>query len=83
MSDQFITYNCPHCQELIITYISEIGCGIFRHGYNIKTSQQLDPHTSKDICQQLENDPNIIGCCKAYKIINNNSNYVIEICDYI
>ena len=40
---------CPHCNQLII--IEKINCAIFRHGIFKESGNQIDPHSSKDLCE--------------------------------
>jgi hypothetical protein len=75
--------TCPHCNLIIL--VEKINCGIFRHGINKKTFQQIDPHLSKDKCEMLINNNEILGCGKPFRVNkNNNTNeFVVTICDYI
>ena len=78
-----LIYSCPHCDLLITTEIRELACRIFRHGFCIKTNIQINPHMPKIHCDRLVNQPNIIGCCKPYRINVENNVYNVEACDYI
>jgi hypothetical protein len=60
--------NCPHCGGLV--EIIEINCGIFRHGIIKETGQQMDPHSSKEICEHLVENNLIYGCGKPFEIVN-------------
>jgi hypothetical protein len=72
---------CPHCKDYML--IEQLNCGIFRHGV-IKTSgQQIPPHASKQICDELYKKNLIYGCGLPFQIINRNGFYIVEICDYI
>ena len=79
--------KCPHCNESI--FISQINCGIFRHGFLKNNLQQINPHASFEECENYIKNDLIIGCCKPFQIINenneNNENnkYNIIICNYI
>jgi hypothetical protein len=78
--DKIIT--CPNCDELII--IHELNCCIFRHGSIKETGEQIDPHLSKEICEELVKTDKIYGCGKPFKIIVlENGSWNIEKCDYI
>ena len=72
---------CPHCNDYII--ITKINCGIFRHGVLKKNGKQINPHTSKEICEYYINNNLIYGCGKPFRIINDNDALKIEICDYV
>ncbi len=79
-SDQIV--ECPHCKQFII--IEKINCGVFRHGTYIYNGEQINPHLSKKICDDLVDKKVIFGCGKPFKItIIENNKYNIEICDYI
>lgn len=73
--------TCPHCAEFI--WIDEINCGIFRHGILKSNLIQIDPHSSKELCEYYIKHDKIIGCGKPFQIVLNNNQYEIVICDYI
>lgn len=75
--------ECPHCKQTI--EIIEINCGIFRHGAYKETGKQIDPHMSKEDCDALVIKGLIYGCGRPFRIVgsSDNSNIIIEICDYI
>jgi hypothetical protein len=72
---------CPHCKEYVI--IEKINCSIFRHGIIKTNGKQIDPHSSKDICDNLFNKNLIYGCGKPFRIIIIDNKFETEICDYI
>ena len=72
---------CPHCDNYII--IKKINCGIFRHGIFIKDKKQIDPHASKENCDNYIKNNLIYGCGKPFRITNVDDKWIIEICDYI
>jgi hypothetical protein len=73
---------CPHCSINII--IEQLNCGIFRHGCLKTTGLQIEPHSTKQKCEQLKNDDLIYGCGKPFKIFKDISNQlIVEKCDYI
>ena len=73
---------CPHCNEMI--FIEQINCGIFRHGILISNGKQIDPHSSKELCDFYIQNNKIIGCGKPFQIIlKENNEYDIVICGYI
>lgn len=84
--------QCPHCQQYII--ILELNCKIFRHGTYKTTGEQIPPHSSKEICDELIETNQIYGCGKPFQIVvlekeNKNEKeedknlWIIEKCDYI
>lgn len=76
-----IIVTCPHCQEFI--EILQINCAIFRHAIFRATGQQIDPHTSKELCDQYIKNDLIYGCGKPFKLIVKDDDFFTEICDYI
>lgn len=60
---------CPHCDENIV--IEKINCAIFRHAVIKTTREQLNPHSSKEICDDLILKNSIFGCGKPFKVIKN------------
>jgi hypothetical protein len=76
-----IIVQCPHCQEFI--EILEINCAIFRHAIFKLSGQQIDPHSSKDVCEQYIKDDLIFGCGKPFRVIIKEEILVAEVCDYI
>ncbi len=81
---QVLIYPCPNCELLCTTGINEINCCIFRHGFNVKLQQQIQPHESKDNCDKFRNDKeSYVGCCKPYQIVKVDGKYFVKVCDYI
>ena len=72
---------CPHCNQLII--IEKINCAIFRHGIFKESGKQVDPHSSKDLCEYYIREKIIYGCGKPFRVILLNNEIKTEICDYI
>lgn len=73
--------KCPHCDEYIM--IEEINCKIFRHGVFKNNGTQIDPHSSKKLCDYYIENNLIYGCGKPFILVVNNNNYKAEICNYI
>jgi hypothetical protein len=79
-----ICVNCPHCNNIIIIYKNEINCNIFRHGVVKTTMKQMDPHSSKEFCDNMAQNGEIYGCGKPFTLVtNNNNDYKAISCDYI
>jgi len=80
--DNNIIIQCPYCNDYIM--IEKLNCCIFRHGVIIKSSKQIDPHATKDLCEYYIKNNLIYGCGKPYKIIiNEKDEYIAIKCDYI
>jgi len=72
---------CPHCNLFII--IEEIKCAIFRHGIFKKNNKQINPHSTKEECDNYVNNNLIFGCGKPFQLIKIDEEYKTIICDYI
>ena len=72
---------CPHCNENVL--IEKLNCKIFRHGILKLNNNQMDPHSSKELCENLIANDLIFGCGKPFKIIQNNNDFIAIVCDYI
>lgn len=73
---------CPHCKEHIL--IEKLNCCIFRHGILKNNGKQIDPHSSKELCDFYIQKDLIFGCGNPFQIIKNEKNeFVAVICDYI
>lgn len=80
--DDLYVFECPHCNLIIQVKTSEVNCKIFRHAVYKNNMTQINPHTTKDICDNLLKTGIIYGCTKPFKFIYGPPHYV-EICDYI
>ena len=72
-------FNCPHCGSMIQVEKNQIRCTIFRHGYYKETNQQIPPHGSKQLCDQLFSQGKIYGCGKPFRFDGKK----VQKCDYI
>ena len=72
---------CPQCGDLV--EIISIGCAIFRHGVYKHNQQQLNPHATKDVCDDAFKRELIYGCGKPFRLLHNNNIYKAIKCDYI
>lgn len=73
--------ECPHCNNLV--QIESINCAIFRHGFDVKRGIQIPPHSKKEVCEKYLLNPDIVGCCKPFKIVKVDDEFKAVICDYI
>jgi hypothetical protein len=78
-SSDILYVKCPHCNDDIIIFRNEINCAIFRHAIFKNTYEQINPHSSKELCETYIADDSVYGCAKPFKLVNN----CPEICDYI
>ena len=72
---------CPHCHCQII--IQEVNCQIFRHGIYKSSGDQINPHASKEECDELSIKGLIYGCGKPFRIDLVQDKWIATICDYI
>ena len=74
--------TCPNCNSYLS--ITQLNCGIFRHGIYKKTNEQIDPHLSEENCKKLIESNQIYGCSKPFQIIvQDNGDWIVQKCDYI
>ena len=73
--------QCPHCHQWI--EIIELRCQIFRCGIYIENQKQINPHLSKNNCDDLVKNKRIYGCGKPFLIKNQQNGFIVEKCDYI
>jgi hypothetical protein len=69
--------ECPHCGQ--VCEILEINCSIFRCGIYKHNYQQIPPHLSKNICDEISQKGLIYGCGKPFRIVEKK----VIVCDYI
>ena len=76
-----IIINCPHCNIPVL--ISKLNCRIFRHGVFIENGEQINPHSSQQLCDEYVKNKLIYGCGRPFRIINEGSIYKALVCEYI
>ncbi len=89
-------FQCPTCKEYIQVERYGVACSIFRHLYHsteingkIELLSQVDPHASREVCEQLLRDKRAVGCGKPFRLKHIRSDdegipiYIAEVCDYI
>ena len=84
-ADNCYLFNCPHCDNLIQVEKNQTNCKIFRHGQFKSTGEQLPPHSSKQLCDQVAASGSIHGCGKPFRLVPDDNGIIttVEICDYI
>jgi hypothetical protein len=75
--------KCPHCNDYIL--IEKLNCKIFRHGTLKESGIQINPHASKEECDNYAKNNLIYGCGKPFRIIENSTQekYKVVDCEYI
>jgi len=76
---EYFMISCPHCNGSVQIFKNEIRCTIFRHGILKETGQQMDPHSSKEICDNAFSNGLIRGCGKPFMF----NGKEVQVCDYI
>lgn len=77
-----IVIDCPHCNAPVL--IEKLNCRIFRHGTLKTNNQQINPHTSKDECDNLIINNMIYGCGRPFQIVvNSKQEFTAIVCEYI
>jgi len=70
--------TCPHCEGSVL--IEQINCRIFRHAVYKTTGEQMDPHTSKEVCEKARMDGVIYGCARPFLL---DASGCAIVCEYI
>jgi hypothetical protein len=78
----YICKPCPHCGNLVFVYLQELNCKIFRHGVYKSTYLQMNPHETRENCEDLVAREEIIGCGKPFEIQFANGEYSLQPCEY-
>ena len=74
--------DCPHCGFLV--EILEVNCAIFRHGVYKSNGQQIPPHASRELCEDLIKRETIYGCGGPFQLVKDDKGeYHPKKCDYI
>lgn len=73
--------TCPHC--FVPVQIEQVNCAIFRHAVFKNNGRQVPPHLCKEECEKLIQNDQVYGCCKPFRLVLKENEYVAEICDYI
>lgn len=82
--ESIIITNCPHCTTMVVVNKEEINCAIFRHAVLKDSGKQLDPHASKETCDEMAKTGKIYGCGKPFKLVRRDSlEWKAIKCDYI
>jgi hypothetical protein len=76
-----LSFNCPHCDGMVIVREDEVNCSIFRHGIIKLTGEQMNPHESEAACIYLSDNNLINGCGKP--IMMNSDKSTVFTCNYI
>ncbi len=75
-------FPCPHCGDYVQVAVSDTNCCIFRHGVHKRGLAPVNPHMSKDQCEELVTQDLVYGCCKPFRLVLSDPIHV-EACDYI
>ena len=87
MEPRDFVIECPHCKEPVL--IEKINCAIFRHGTLKSNGKQINPHSSKELCDFYVAKDLINGCGKPFQVIpnvnskDNDDKFIAIVCDYI
>ena len=68
----YIIDNCPHCDITIMIKKENFNCKVLRCGIYKNNFKQVHPHLDKSNCDQLVKNKLVYGCCKPFKIDENN-----------
>jgi hypothetical protein len=77
-----VVVTCPLCGDPVL--IDQLNCCIFRHGILIASGKQIEPHSSKELCDFYVSNNKIYGCGKPFQIVRNTNNELVAVvCGYI
>ena len=77
--------QCPHCTEWVVVRQVDLNCRIFRHGAYRHNLQPMNPHATKEQCNDLASRALVYGCAKPFQVLDGPlpGQYVTAVCDYI
>ena len=81
--EEYYSFMCPHCLQFILVHKNDLNCRIFRHAVYKDNFQPINPHATKEVCDELLNTNKIFGCSKPFRIIEVNGSLFVEECSYI
>jgi hypothetical protein len=64
----YYIFECPHCEGIIMVAVNEVNCTIFRHCVSKINLQQVNPHASREQCEELFSKKLVYGCCMPFKL---------------
>jgi hypothetical protein len=76
-------FACPWCNTFIVVASADFNCQIFRHGCYKASGEPINPHSTKEQCENFLNSGVVNGCCKPFQIINVADCYYATCCEYI
>ncbi len=77
--EDYYYFNCPNCNSICQVHKTDIKCGIFRHAVYKKDLSFVNPHASKEECENLKNSDIVYGCAKPFMFDGNS----VKKCGYI
>jgi hypothetical protein len=88
IENDLLVFLCPHCEMTVEVKKSEMNCRVFRHGYHTSPDKkqllsQVNPHASKEECEKILAEGNVVGCCRPFQITGDDANMRVEVCEYI
>lgn len=84
LDNDFYIFTCPQCSDYVMTHKNDICCTIYCHAVYKSSFQQIGPHTSKQVCDQLKANDEVYGCTKPFRFyLQNDNSYVVDVCGYI
>ena len=84
MSKDYV-FTCLHCKDEFVIHINDFNCKILRHGVYKHNLQPINPHATKEECDNLVASEKIYGCAGPLQITKhaNDAGYSVVICNYI
>ena len=72
-------FQCPHCGDFCIVAVGDVRCTIFRHAVRISDFAFVNPHASREHCEEWIRKGLVYGCGKPF-IMDGKK---VESCGYI
>jgi hypothetical protein len=76
-----LRFPCPHCGGSVEVAVTEVNCGIFRHGVVRATSLPIPPHATRSECDALIQANAVWGCGRPIQLAADLQS--VRVCDYI
>jgi len=75
-------FFCPHCHGPTQILNNQVNCRIFRHAVYVSNNIPINPHMSKNQCEELVEKGLVRGCAKPFEFISCNNGYKVQVCEY-
>lgn len=69
-SEDDLFFTCPYedCEGYIVISPKQVNCGVFRHAVIKTTGRAVNPHASREKCEELLKQGKVYGCARPFKL---------------